>query len=86
MLRVPAETQNLNQRLTRLEELISQSQMEERTVASMVDNHQEWQSQVETKMTDLMTDQQLKEIKINELLETHSRESHSRNEKLEDPE
>ena len=84
MLRVPAETQNLNQRLTRLEELSSQSQMGERTVASMVDNHQEWQSQVETKMTDLITDQQLKEIKINELLETHSRESHSRNERLED--
>ena len=45
----------------------------------MVDNHQEWQSQVEGKVTDLMTNQQLKEIKFNELLE-----SHSRNERLED--
>ena len=84
MLRVPAETQNLHQRLTKLEELSSQSQMGERTVASMVDNHQEWQSQVETKLTDLITDQQLKEIKTTELLEAHSRESHSRNERLED--
>ena len=50
----------------------------------MVDNHQEWQSQVEDKLTDLMTAQQLKEVKNNELLEAHSRESHSRNERLED--
>ena len=50
----------------------------------MVDNHQEWQSQVEDKLTDLMTDQQLKEVKTSELLEAHSRESHSRNERLED--
>ena len=50
----------------------------------MVDNHQEWQSQVESKLTDLITDQQLKEIKTTELLEAHSRESHSRNERLED--
>ena len=84
LLRVPAETQNLNERLTRIEELGSQVQMDERTVASMVDNHQEWQSQVENKLTDLMTNQQLKEIKNNELLEAHSRESHSRNERLED--
>ena len=84
MLRVPAETQNLNERLTRIEELSSQGQMDERTVASMVDNHQEWQSQVENKLTDLMTSQQLKEIKNKELLEAHSRESHSRNERLED--
>ena len=62
----------------------SQSQLEKRKVASMVDNHQEWQSQVEDKLTDLMTNQQVKEIKINELLEANSRESHSRNERLED--
>ena len=84
MLRVPAETQNLNQRLTKIEELSSQSQMGERKFASMMDNHQEWQSQVEDKLTDLMTDQQLKEVKTKELLEAHSRESHSRNERLED--
>ena len=75
-----AETQNLNERLTRIEEWGSQTQMDERTIASMVDNHQEWQSQVEGKVTDLMTNQQLKEIKFNELLEANSRESHSERE------
>ena len=84
LLRVPAETQNLNERLTRIEEWGSQTQMDGRTVASIVDNHQEWQSQVEEKLTDLMTNQQLKEIKFNELLEANSRDSHSRNERLED--
>ena len=39
----------------------------------MVDNHQEWQSQVEDKLTDLTTNQQLKEMKFNELLESNSR-------------
>ena len=68
MLRVPAETRNLNERLMKLEEWSSQSQLEDRKVASMVDNHQEWQSQVEDKLTDLMTNQQVKEIKFNELL------------------
>ena len=53
-------------------------------MASMVDNHQEWQCQVEDKLTDLTTNQQLKEMKFNELLEANSRESHSRNERLED--
>ena len=58
--------------------------MEERKIASMVDNHQEWQNQVEEKLTDLVTKQQLMEIKFDELLEGQSRESHSRNERLED--
>ena len=84
MLRVPAETRNLNERLLKLQEWGSQSQLEERKIASMVDNHQEWQSQVEDKLTDLTTNQQVKEIKFNELLEAQSRESHSRNERLED--
>ena len=84
MLRVPAENQNLNRKLEKLEELNSQSQLGERTAASMVDNHQEWQSQVEAKLTDLVADQQVKETKITELLEVRSRESHSRNERLED--
>ena len=44
MLRVPAETRHLNERLMKLEEWSSQSQFEDRKVASMVDNHQEWQS------------------------------------------
>ena len=83
LLRVPAETQNLNERLTRIEEWGSQTQMDGRTIASMEDNHQEWQTQVEGKGTDL-TNQQLKERKFNELLEANSRESHSRNERLED--
>ena len=84
MLRVPAETRNLNERLLKLEEWGSQSQLEERKFASMVDNHQEWQNQVEEKLTDLVTKQQLTEIKFDELLEGQSRESHSRNERLED--
>ena len=84
LLRVPAETQNLNERLTRIEEWSSQTQMDGRTIVSMVDNHQEWQTQVEGKVTDLMTNQQLKEIKFNELLEANSRDSHSRNERLKD--
>ena len=81
MLRVPAETRNLNERLLKLEEWGSQSQLEERKIASMVDNHQEWQNQVEEKLTDLVTKQQLMEIKFDELLERQSRESHSRNER-----
>ena len=84
MLRVPAETRNLNERLLKLEEWSSQSQLKDRKMASMVDNHQEWQSQVEDKLTDLTTNQQVTEMKFNELLEANSRESHSRNERLED--
>ena len=79
-----SETRNLNERLLKLEEWGSQSQLEERKIASMVDNHQEWQTQVEEKLTDLVTKQQLTEIKFNELLEGQSKESHSRNERLED--
>ena len=41
LLRVPAETHNLNERLTRIEEWGSQPQMDERTIASTVDNRQE---------------------------------------------
>ena len=52
LLRVATETQNLNERLTRIEEWGSQTQMDGRTVASLVENHQEWQSQVEEKVTD----------------------------------
>ena len=50
----------------------------------MADNHQEWQNQVEEKLTYLVTKQQLMEIKFDELLEGQSRESHSGNERLED--
>ena len=39
MLQVPAETRNLNERLLRLEEWSSQSQLEDRKVASLVDSH-----------------------------------------------
>ena len=52
ILRLPVETQNLNQRLTSLEESCSKSQLEGRTLASAIDNHQEWQSQ-ESKLSDL---------------------------------
>ena len=50
----------------------------------MIDNHQEWQSQVEGKMSDLMADQQSKDLKTLELLNTQSTESHSRDDRLED--
>ena len=43
MLRVPAETRNLNERLLKLDGWVSQSQLEEREIASMVDHHQEWE-------------------------------------------
>ena len=51
--RLPAEIQNLNQRLVSLEESSSKSQLDQRTLASMIDNHQEWQTQVEAKLSDL---------------------------------
>ena len=41
----------------------------------MVDNHQEWQSQIEDILTDPTTSQQLKEMKFDKLLEANSRES-----------
>ena len=52
-----------------------------RTLASMVDNHQEWQSQVETKLSDLTANQQSKGLKMIELLDTQSTEAHSRNDR-----
>ena len=50
----------------------------------MIDNHQEWQTQVEEKLSDLASDQQSKDLKTIELLETRSTETHSRNDRLED--
>ena len=84
MLRVPAETQNLNQRLMSLEELNSKSQLDTRTLASMRDNHQDWQSQVEEKLSDLTADQQSRDQKLKELLNAQSTETHSQNDRLED--
>ena len=84
MLRLPAETLNLHQRLASLEESSSKSQLDDRTLASMIDNHQEWQSQVETKLSDLTADQQSRDLKTIELLDAHSTEAHSRNDRLED--
>ena len=84
IIRLPEETLNLHRRLTTLEESTSKSQMEDRTIASMVDNHQEWQTQVEARMSDIMTDLQLKEIKLNELQNSQSTNSHSRNDRVED--
>ena len=84
ILRLPVETCTLHQRLTSLEESNSKSQLEGRTLASMIDNHQEWQSQVEGKLSDLMADQQSKDLKTLELLNTQSTESHSRDDRLED--
>ena len=78
MLRVPAETRNLNERLMKLEEWSSQSRQKSRW----------WiitrNGSVEDKLTDLSDKSAIKEIKFNELLEANSRESHSRNERLED--
>ena len=82
--RFPAETQNLHQRLMSLEESSSKSQLDQRTLASMIDNHQEWQTQVEAKLSDLTADQQSKDLKMVEVLDTHSTEAHSRNDRLED--
>ena len=84
MLRLPAKTRNLHQRLMSLEESNSKSQLESRTLASMIDNHQEWQSQVEEKLSDLTADQQSKDLKTIELLDAQSTEAHSRNDGLED--
>ena len=84
ILRLPEETLMLHRRLTTLEESTSKSQLEDRTIASMVDNHQEWQTQVEARMSDIMTDLQLKEIKLNELENSQSTNSHSRNDRVED--
>ena len=84
MLRLPAETLNLHQRLASLEESCSKSQLEGRTPASMIDNHHEWQSQVEAKLSDLTADQQSKDLKTIELLDAQSTEAHSRNDRLDD--
>ena len=81
MLRLPAETQILHQRLTALEESGSQSQLGDRTLDSVIDNHQEWQTQVETKLSDLIAEQQSKELRTIELLDAHSTESHSMNDR-----
>ena len=50
-----------------LEDSCSTSQLEGRTLASAIDNHQEWQSQVESKLSDLTADQQSKDLKTVEL-------------------
>ena len=67
-----------------MEESCSKSQLEGRTLASMVDDHQEWQSQVEGKLSDLTADQQSKDLKTIELLDAQSTEAHFRNDRLED--
>ena len=84
MRRLPAETRNLHERLTSLEESSSKAHLDERTLTSMIDNHQEWQSQVQAKLADLTADQQSKDLKTIELLDAHSTEAHSRNDRLED--
>ena len=67
-----------------MEDSCSKSQLEGRTLASAIDNHQEWQSQVESKLSDLTADQQSKDLKTVELIEAQSTEAHSRNDRLED--
>ena len=84
ILRLLEETATLHRRLTTSEESASKSQLEDRTIAFIVDNHQEWQTQVEARMSDIMTDLQLKGIKINELQNSQSTNSHSRNDRVED--
>ena len=70
--------------MTMLEESGSHSQLGDRTMDSVIHNHQEWQTQVEAKLSDLTADQQSKDLKMIELLNTHSTEAHSRNDRLED--
>ena len=59
ILRLPDETRNLHQRLTALEESGLRSQLGDRTLDSVIDNHQEWQNQVEIKLSDLVEEQRI---------------------------
>ena len=81
LLRVPEETRNLHQRLTVLEASGSQGQWGNRTLESVIDNHQEWQDQMEGKFSDLIQDQRSKETRINERFNEQFAQSHSMGDK-----
>ena len=66
LLRLPAETLNLHQRLTALEESGSHSQFGGKTLDSFIDNHQEGQNQEEIKLSDLIEEQRVREMRIDE--------------------
>ena len=82
LLRLPQETQNLHQRLTALETSGSQGSRGDATLESVIDKHQEWQHQVERRLSDLTQDQQVKETRINERFNDQFAQSHSVNDRL----
>ena len=77
MLRLPQETQNLHQRVTALE---AAGPSGNRGDAS--DRHQDWQNQVERRLSDLVQDQRIEETRINERFNDQSGQSHSVNDRL----
>ena len=68
LLKHPQETQNLHQRLSVLETSRTQGQWGDKTLESVIDNHQGWQNQIEGRLSDLIQDQQSKEKRINDRL------------------
>ena len=82
LLRLPEETRNLHQRLTVLETSGSQGQWGDRALESVIDNHQDWQNQVERRLSDLTEDQRSKETRINERFNEQFAQSHFVNDRL----
>ena len=82
LLRLPQETQNLHQRLTVLETSGSQGNRGDAILESVIDNHQDWQNQVERRLSDLIQDQRTKETRINERFNDQFAQSHSINDRL----
>ena len=82
MLRVPQETQILHQRVTALEAARPSGDRGDASLQSMADRHQDWQNQVERRLSDLVQDQRIKETRINERFNDQSAQSHSVNDRL----
>ena len=82
MLRVPQETQILHQRVTALEVARPSGDRGDASLESMADRHQDWQNQVERRLSDLVQDQRIKETRINERFNDQSAQSHSVNDRL----
>ena len=82
MLRIPQETQNLHQRVIALEASRPLGSQGDTSLESVVDKHQDWQNQVEIRLSDLVQDQQVEENRINERFNDQFAQSHSVNERL----
>ena len=82
LLRLPEETRNLHHKLSALETSGPNTQYGDRALDSVIDNHQEWQDQVERKLSDLTDEQRSREIRINERFNDQSTQSHSVNDRL----